>query len=215
MRHYDPQQIAAAYLAGVKKDIEEVGGHNWSDKIGPYMKAEAKKLKANWLYCLAQCIPFGRDLSPGKRLDMALGVLGILGGITVWFFSFLGGITSWAAGTSYTVTFISVCAASLVVLCGSVYLATTNNEIKVRGPGVWKTEPYDPALDHHFAPIEARQMVENLKTMLPEARFEISVLYQDESIFDPVLWLVLEFGGLTVRIPFVVWGPDYKIVLPH
>jgi hypothetical protein len=215
MRHLViSETLKQAYNPGLEKLIAGAGGHQWTPAIDAHMKAEAKKLRPNLWYYVAKSLPF-KNVDLGCRLEAAIFftlkasfALVVISFIAAVCLTFFGAVS--ASGIFFYLTYISITA------CGLVFLATsTKHQFSVIGPGYWKTETFDRETER-YATAEVLERVERLRIMLPEARFEISLLYQGKWLFDPVLWLIIPVDdGTEMRKAVLVWDDKGNIVLPY
>lgn len=200
--------------------ITAAGGDTWSrPAIEKYMEAEAKKLRPNVLYRLAQFIPGPRKLAPAHRLDAAMLII-FLGLVAVTFASavvsvpwFMMSLGSDFISGSFSVDVILQTISLVLVVSGVMlggFLFLVDRPIIVQGPGYWKTVAFDSSAEQYATP-DVLKCASILRSMVPAARLEISLLFQDKTVLDPVLWVVEEGQRYAVR----VWDKDGKDVLPH
>ena len=215
MKHIAPSELSDSSLAELGRLITIAGGHHWSlEAIEAYMDAEAKKLRPNWLYYFATALFFTRQSKLNHRIDVAC-LLGMAAGLL----SFLAGFAMIAVAlnkkdASFGIYGILAVASGVgLFTLGWRYFFATEG-YKILGYGYWKTVALDDKTRHHTYPVSAQ--FRTLQAMMPQGtRYEISLLYQEKWIFDPVLWIVQEVEDVTVRTPFIVWDQYGKVVLPQ
>jgi hypothetical protein len=199
MRHFTLKQIIAT-----------AGGYNLSEvKVEAYMTAEAKKLRPNAWYYVAKCLPFKSQYLYVKMNDAI-------------FFLFVAGWCMMVAGftSAFAAMLIGFKIAS-VIGCGIGLMGSgliwlmdskfTGQAYTILMPGAWHTGVFTPETNLKHVHPKAIELVGKLSSVLPQATFEISTLYQGTEIFDPVLWLI-PTGRLGKRIPILIWDKDGNIV---
>lgn len=216
MRHLFTQETAGSAPARVVDILLAAGAHQWSpEAIELHMKAEAQKLRPNLWYYIARSVP-SKKADLGMRLDAALNWT-FMAGLKILLCAALLGIVLRANSIIYNTPYYGMyaiyAAAFGLALSVAVLFSSGGRPIWVISPGRWVTEGFSKSNPLHSHP-EAVLLADRISAMLPDAGFEISLLYQDKSLCDPVLWLVLPLADGTMRCPILVWDGNDDIVLP-
>jgi hypothetical protein len=215
MRHFLIQEAALASLARLEDILSVAGAHAWSPAaIAGHMKAEAKKLRPNRWYYVARAVP-SKEPNLGNRLEFAFMCI-FFGGLIEALFgvccAVILGVISHVFDTANYAYVGGVLFILGIAVAAGVFFNNGINRIWVISPGKWKTEKYSNFDRLHTHPA-AKQLVRNICTMIPDSQFEVSLLYQDRELCDPVLWLVLP--GNAGRRAILVWDEKGNVILPH
>jgi hypothetical protein len=219
MHHLDPREVTGE-SADLDRILEIAGMQpKWTNESAKvYMDAEAKKLKANGWYRLSEYLPDSWGKDPGYKLDelnrrwiYVSGVLGVLSAAFAIYWLYVGSSLHYTVGMAVLSLFgFGNCVHSMLINDAEIVY-----RIRVREPGHWVTMPYNEGYAMRYATEAVRERVSTLHTFLPEAQFELSVLFQKDWPFDPVLWLLSSDGDPTKRRPILVWDENGDFVSPH
>jgi len=219
MKPFLTPEATAANAASIESILAAAGAHQWTDEtVHRYMEAEAKKLKPNWLYYVAKCLPSSNG-HLGDRIEMAITMTfaaGLIGGFGCIVASAVLKITNLGVAAGYVSPLFFTGIAGMAIAAGILALFINNLTLKVMGHGRWREEDFAFVLaDEYGVTEEIMERIRTVKAMLPDARLEISLLYHEQWLCDPVLWLITGEAGAEARRAILVWDERGNIILPH
>lgn len=216
-------------VASIESCLRAAGAHLWSRQaIDTYMKGEAAKLKPNIWWYIDQAVGFFTGSTHRDRLahwlldPIGMGLLALItmacAAFAVSFAVCFVAPFAWMAGIMTVSSAWTLEGQGLVMMLeslGTLFAAALSAfamgiaEIEIVSPGRWETfrtdAPDTPTV---------RRIMDGIRAFFPSATFEVSYLYQDKHLLDPVLWATLDALKPDERYAVLVWKDQDVVVLP-
>jgi len=202
------------HAASLERLLSVAGATPWNDQdIADYMERQVARRPSNLLGRVDEIL--GGVISRHKDgIEKAVAVMVPLGGaVAVGCLALIGLFL--AGGVGITILLFAACGmvAGITVAVYAFLIQTGRIFIWISGTAKWETTHIEEVRhDPDIVPFPIRTIIRDIESLLPIGQWlEVSTLFQNQVLIDPILWVVDEHDKRTVVL---VWLGDDVIPPP-